>query len=295
MYLSNCVLPSDGNCKPHAHVYCIYQSGVCFCVRVGFTAFEEIKKNWQVLQICLHNSLCFFIQICSAFQVCRHAARIIMSPPISKLTEILVSSPYSFNFLIYIYGKTTQPDTYCGVLMYSRVWKHMAAVYTVHKSNVAHSPLLHPAVESFCIEHRPIFFYIQEKGKTLCFMLTQVWSEMMYSRRNKQRTIIACPRLLILFLPFNSEVNYWQVKDIIKVVFPEVPLAPCQNNLWCIDRIDFKWGPTPCLEYRHLFSLCIVVRLQQIFSSPWTEHWWFVIFLPFSSIHFSQFGGSLVD
>lgn len=54
---------------------------------------------------------------------------------------------------------------------------------------------------------------------------------MMYSRRSKQRTIIARPGLLILFLPFNTGVNYWQVKDIIKVVFPEVPLTPCQNNL----------------------------------------------------------------
>ena len=31
--------------------------------------------------------------------------------------------------------------------------------------------------------------------------------------------------------PFNSEVNYQQVKDIIKGLFPEVPLALCQSNL----------------------------------------------------------------
>lgn len=33
-------------------------------------------------------------------------------------------------------------------------------------------------------------------------------------------------------------------------------------------------------RHRHLFSLCITLRLQQIFLSPWTEHWWFVIFPP---------------
>lgn len=33
------------------------------------------------------------------------------------------------------------------------------------------------------------------------------------------------------FLPFNWEVNYIQVKDIIKAVFPELLLASCQNNL----------------------------------------------------------------
>lgn len=42
-----------------------------------------------------------------------------------------------------------------------------------------------------------------------------------------------------------------------------MPLAPCQNNLWCIDRIDFKWRPAACPEshgtgiYFHYASRCI--------------------------------------
>lgn len=184
--------------------------------------------------------------------------------------------------------------------MYSRVWKHKAAAYTVHKSNLAQSPFLHPAVESFCTVHRPLFFFTRGR-KTLWFMLTQVWSEMMYSRRNLQRTIIACPGLLILFLPFNSEVNYWQVKDIIKVVFPEVPLAPCQNNLWCIDRIDFKWRPTACPEslgtgiYFHYASRCVSNKSFSLLGLNIGDLSLWLFFLLFSFIHFSQSGGSLVD
>lgn len=75
------------------------------------------------------------------------------------------------------------------------------------------------------------------------------------------------------------EVNYRQVKDIIKLVFPEVPLAPCQSNLWCIDRIDFKWRPTACPEclgagiYFHYASCCVSNKS----FSLWNELWWFVI------------------
>lgn len=130
------------------------------------------------------------------------------------------------------------------------VWNLKA---TVHKSNLVPSPLLHPAVEPFSTVHR-------KKNCSLCWhRYDQKWC----IAGAKKRTIIACPRLLILFLPFNSEVNYRQVKDIIKLVFPEVPFAPCQNNLWCIDRIDSKWRPTACLEslgtgiYFHYASGCV--------------------------------------
>ena len=39
------------------------------------------------------------------------------------------------------------------------------------------------------------------------------------------------PWTSLSFLAVDSEVNYQQVKYIIKLVFPEVPLAPCQNNI----------------------------------------------------------------
>lgn len=119
------------------------------------------------------------------------------------------------------------------------------AAYAVHKSNLA----LHCSVQqrSRSVQYTGLCFSVRG-GKTFWLRVTQVWSEMMYNVWSEQRTIIVCPGLLILFFPFNSEVNYRQVKDIIKLVFPEVPLAPCQNNLWRIDRIDFKWRPTACPE-----------------------------------------------
>lgn len=43
--------------------------------------------------------------------------------------------------------------------MYSRVRKHKAAVYTVHKSNKAQTPLLHPALEPFATVHRSLLFH----------------------------------------------------------------------------------------------------------------------------------------
>lgn len=76
-----------------------------------------------------------------------------------------------------------------------------------------------------------------------------------------------------------------------------MPLAPCQNNLWCIDRIDFKWGPTACPEslstgiYFHYASWCVSNKsfpllgpnigdlsfssrfLSYIFHNP-EAHWW---------------------
>lgn len=78
-----------------------------------------------------------------------------------------------------------------------------------------------------------------------------------------------------------------------------MPLAPCQNNLWCIDRIDFKWRPTACPEslgtgiYFHYASCCVSSKsfsllglnigdlslwlffcfLSYIFHNP-ESHWW---------------------
>lgn len=59
--------------------------------------------------------------------------------------------------------ETARPGTHhFGFLMYSRVWKHKAAEYTIHKFNLAQTPLLHPALEPFTTVYRPLFFH---KGK----------------------------------------------------------------------------------------------------------------------------------
>lgn len=127
MYLSHCVLSSDGNCK-------IYST--CDCTSLKCVFLHLTKKSERSI-ICLQRY---------------------------KLKTILVSYPYTFIF-------TTKPDTHHGILMYRRVWKHTSAVYIVHKSKLARSPLLHTAVESFCTLRRPMFFILQgeEKGCGLCW------------------------------------------------------------------------------------------------------------------------------
>lgn len=149
------------------------------------------------------------------------------------------------------------------------------AVYGVHASNLA----LHCSVrqQSHSLQYTGLCFPVRRR-KTFWLRVTQVWSEMMYNVWSEQRTIIACPGLLVLFSPFNSEVNYRQVKDIIKLVFPEVPLAPCQNNLWCIDRIDFKWRPTACPECLSA-GICFhyASSSDKSFSFPGRGPWWLAI------------------
>lgn len=98
--------------------------------------------------------------------------------------NILVSYPYSLFFSFISKVATIQPGTHCSFLMYSRVWKHKAAVYTVHKSNLAHTTLLHPVLKPFTTVHRPLGFFFFTRWRKTQFMLTQVWSEMMYSRHS---------------------------------------------------------------------------------------------------------------
>lgn len=79
--------------------------------------------------------------------------------------KILLFFESSFIFLIYLYCNITYCFRYCGIMMYSRLWKHKAAMYTVHKSNVAHSRLLHPTVESCSTVRRPMCFFLSLQGE----------------------------------------------------------------------------------------------------------------------------------
>lgn len=137
------------------------------------------KKQCRVKRHCL-----------KSIQVCRTCCQNFSMSPKTHLSQILQKKFLFLTrivlfFFIYVWAKTSQDDTCCGTVMHSRVWKHSAAVYTVHKSTQAQSPMQHPAVESFRTVQRPIpFLFIHTKERTLWFMLTQAWSEMMYSRRS---------------------------------------------------------------------------------------------------------------
>lgn len=86
--------------------------------------------------------------------------------------------PHSSIFFIYIPDKN-DPSPACADVR--QPLKHMVVIYTVHKSHRVQSPAVHPAAESFRTVH--IFFFNREE-ENWWFMLTQAWSEMMYSRRN---------------------------------------------------------------------------------------------------------------
>lgn len=160
MYLSHCALPSDGRCKLVLLRMSIVSLCVCVCLFIYLTKREEVTST---VSLTLKSSTVYcgsLCQRCSLFQAQMACYKNLkLSQKIKKYLDFLSLLLFLF-FICRI--ETTQPGTQCSVLMYSRVWKHKAAVYTVHKSNLAQTPLLHPALEPRTTVYRLLFFH---KGK----------------------------------------------------------------------------------------------------------------------------------
>lgn len=117
-----------------------------------------------------------------------------------------------------------------GIMTHSRVRRRSAAVHTARKSTPAQS--LAAASSNGTQTSTPPPSPTSQSARTWRFMLTQVWSHMMYSRRSLVENGNHPPRAPNTVSPLSiGRVNYRQVKDIITAVFLQVPLAPCQNNL----------------------------------------------------------------
>lgn len=105
------------------------------------------------------------------------------------------------------------------------------------------------------------------------------------------------------FLPFNSEVNYRQVKDIIEVVFPEVPFTPVKITYDASTGLILS-GDQQCARKAvgagiyFLYASCCVSNksfpLLGLNTGDFSFSFLF-FFYPFAFIHFSQSGGSLMD
>lgn len=146
------------------HVYCRFCCvNLCVCVFLHLTKRKKSDKSSFLppQDTVLHVEDVLYSKLHSMNQESEYATK---DPSVST-HRILLFFASSFIFLICLYWNITYCFRYCGIMMYSRLWKHKAAMYTVHKSNVAHSWLLHPTVESCSTVRRPMCFFLSLQGE----------------------------------------------------------------------------------------------------------------------------------